>query len=313
MQTRFTIGTATVLMLVLLRLNIGWHFYSEGVKHLTEPNWSSEGFLRAAKGPLAPMFQSVLPGDYGFKAILNDSNSKADPAKQMQDRVLEAWGQLYGQFVTNFPVSENQKKDAERVLLRHQSLYQGWIGENKEAIDNWLHERDRLNAAKSLASANDVPYQKKRITDKQALQDAEAAGWLKNVRKMEQDLRLDLEGVLETDQLSASSLPSDSATLRTVDLVMTYGILTIGILLFLGLFTRLASIAGAAFLLSVVLTQPFWVTETTPTFNQLVEMFALLTLATTNVGRWAGLDFFIHYLLLQPACAAKGSSNESKS
>jgi len=312
-QTRFTIGTATVLMLVLLRLNIGWHFYSEGVKHLTEPNWSSEGFLRAAKGPLAPMFQSVLPGDYGFKAILNDRNSKADPAKQMQDRVLEAWGQLYGQFVTNFPVSENQKKDAERVLLRHQSLYQGWIGENKEAIDNWLHERDRLNAAKSLASANDVPYQKKRITDKQALQDAEAAGWLKNVRKMEQDLRLDLEGVLETDQLSAGSLPSDSATLRTVDLVMTYGILTIGILLFLGLFTRLASIAGAAFLLSVVLTQPFWVTETTPTFNQLVEMFALLTLATTNVGRWAGLDFFIHHLLLQPACAAKGSSNESKS
>ena len=43
--------------------------------------------------------------------------------------------------------------------------------------------------------------------------------------------------------------------------------------------------------------QPFWIDDTHPTFNQYVEMFALLALATTTVGRWAGLDLFVHYLI----------------
>jgi hypothetical protein len=48
------------------------------------------------------------------------------------------------------------------------------------------------------------------------------------------------------------------------------------------------------FLMSVVSMQPFWVSEAIPTYNQLVEMFALVALATTHVGRWGGLDFFVH-------------------
>jgi uncharacterized membrane protein YphA (DoxX/SURF4 family) len=282
--------------------------------------------LRAAKGPLAPMFQAVLPGDYGFKQILAgpgpqpkdpkakpDDKNPDDPDQKMLAEVKNAFGQIYSQFVSSYPLRPEQKKAADAVYNRTTSLYEAWIGENTDAINDWFHERDRLTAARSLASATEVPYQEERIADAKSKLDAEAAGWLKNVRTMEHNYRLDLEQVLDTEQLSAGSMSSPSATLRTVDAVMTYGILTIGVLLFLGLFTRLASLAGAAFLLSVVLTQPFWVSETTPTFNQLVEMFALLTLATTNVGRWAGLDFFIHYLLLQPCCAAKGSSNESKS
>ena len=47
---------------------------------------------------------------------------------------------------------------------------------------------------------------------------------------------------------------------------------------------RAACVVGAAFLFSVVMMQPFWVSETAPTFNQYVEMFALLTLATTAVA-----------------------------
>ncbi len=65
----------------------------------------------------------------------------------------------------------------------------------------------------------------------------------------------------------------------------------------LGLFTRLACVAGALFLLSVVMMQPFWVSDALPTYNQYVEMVALLALATTPVGRWAGLDYFLHRLV----------------
>jgi hypothetical protein len=59
--------------------------------------------------------------------------------------------------------------------------------------------------------------------------------------------------------------------------------------------------------------QPFWVSETAPTFNQYVEMFALLTLATTQVGRWCGLDFFLHALVAAGPRAAKGPSDVPQS
>ena len=40
--------------------------------------------------------------------------------------------------------------------------------------------------------------------------------------------------------------------------------------------------------------------------KEFIEMIAMLALAATPVGRWAGLDFFIHNLLIRPCCSAKG-------
>ena len=68
----------------------------------------------------------------------------------------------------------------------------------------------------------------------------------------------------------------------------------------IGLFTRLSAIALAIFLLSVIASQPPWIPGTIPTYNHVVECIALLVLATTPVGRWAGLDFFIHHPLFRP-------------
>jgi len=81
--------------------------------------------------------------------------------------------------------------------------------------------------------------------------------------------------------------------------------------LLLGLFTRVACVAGALFLLSVVLMQPFWVSDALPTYNQYVEMVALLALATTPVGRWAGLDYFLHKLVAGKATKGQPDAIDS--
>jgi hypothetical protein len=58
----------------------------------------------------------------------------------------------------------------------------------------------------------------------------------------------------------------------------------------------------AIFLGSVIASQPPWVAGAlTTVFNyQAVEFVALLVLASSRVGRWGGLDFFIHHLFLRP-------------
>lgn len=313
MQNRYTFGMATVVMLVLLRLNIGWHFYCEGTKHATDPSWSSEGFLRAAQGPLAPMFQSVLPGDYGLKEIVHSDLSGVQSAQAWTQGVTDEWQTYFDQFNEYYKLSDEQRKVAEKLVRRRQSQLQSWMGENREAIVTHKHEWDRIAQAEQVASADDVPYQKKRISDQEAKLTTEAKGWLAQVHGIEAELRHDLDRVLIDEQRHGGSLGASNATLKTVDTVMTYGILAIGAALILGLFTRTACVLGAVFLLQVVLTQPFWVTEASPTFNQFVEMFALLTLATTHVGRWAGLDFFVHHLLIRQCGAAKGQCDVPQS
>ena len=69
MVKRAGYSLATMVSLVVLRLVIGWHFYSEGSSHLIDPAWSSEGFLKAAKGPFADHYQSVLPGFHGWDSL----------------------------------------------------------------------------------------------------------------------------------------------------------------------------------------------------------------------------------------------------
>jgi len=67
----------------------------------------------------------------------------------------------------------------------------------------------------------------------------------------------------------------------------------VGVLLILGLFTRLASGAAALFLFSVVMTQPFWIPGTPPTYFYWIELMALLVIFATCAGRMGGLDFFL--------------------
>ncbi len=94
--------------------------------------------------------------------------------------------------------------------------------------------------------------------------------------------------------------------------LLTWALFLIGLCLMLGLFTRPAALAGAGFMLFVVMSQPSYPFVYPPDPAQLghallvnkdfVEMIALLVIASTSLGRWTGLDFFIHRFLVQPFC-----------
>jgi uncharacterized membrane protein YphA (DoxX/SURF4 family) len=90
-----------------------------------------------------------------------------------------------------------------------------------------------------------------------------------------------------------------------IDLVTRYGLTAVGACLILGLFTRTACLGGAAFLLMFYLAMPPlpWVPENLRTEGHylfvnknLIEMLALLTLATTRSGYWAGVDGIVRFL-----------------
>jgi hypothetical protein len=60
-----------------------------------------------------------------------------------------------------------------------------------------------------------------------------------------------------------------------------------------GFLTPLAGLGGAIFMISVVASQPPWLPDAKPTYYEWVEILALLTVAASFAGRFAGLDFFL--------------------
>ncbi|MDP1561950.1 MAG: TQO small subunit DoxD [Pirellulaceae bacterium] len=88
-----------------------------------------------------------------------------------------------------------------------------------------------------------------------------------------------------------------STQLYWINTIIPYFDITVGILLLLGLFSRVASLAAAGFLLGTIATQPLWVPGHDPKIIwNMVEFGALLVMAATVAGRFGGLDYFLYRL-----------------
>ena len=94
--------------------------------------------------------------------------------------------------------------------------------------------------------------------------------------------------------------------LDTANLVTMYGLTMVGVLLILGLFTRLAAIGGIGFVLLFYLCNPpfvgyFYSIPTEGSYlivnKNLVEVCALAVILLTRSGLFAGLDRILHGLV----------------
>jgi uncharacterized membrane protein YphA (DoxX/SURF4 family) len=88
-----------------------------------------------------------------------------------------------------------------------------------------------------------------------------------------------------------------------VDLLTTFVLCAVCIVLLVGLFSRLSALLGAGFLLMTYLAVPAlpWLPAAGPSEGNylfvnknLIEMLALLVLASVPTGRWFGLDALLY-------------------
>jgi uncharacterized membrane protein YphA (DoxX/SURF4 family) len=130
------------------------------------------------------------------------------------------------------------------------------------------------------------------------------------------------DGRPELGPFTPSSKPWEWTRIEQLAFLLTWALFGIGLCLMLGLFTRPAALAGAGFMLFVVMSQPSYpgVYPLDPpqlghallVNKDFVEMVALLVIASTCLGRWTGLDFFIHKYLVKPFCCRCGDEATSE-
>jgi uncharacterized membrane protein YphA (DoxX/SURF4 family) len=227
------------------------------------------------------------------------------PYYDWAQRIAADWRAIRDDVKAIPALSDEQKSRADAIYnTRSQELADYLAGET-EAITEYRHELSRLADWRSAPEASGLPFHDERIATKIAETSAPPNAWVNQVRQIEAGLLNDLRNLLTTEQReqALTTVAMDNAltdarheTLRIINITVAAVTIGVGVCLLLGFFTRLASIVGAVFLLSVIASQPPWLTESAPTMAQCIEFAALLVLAGTGAGRWAGLDYFTYAL-----------------
>jgi uncharacterized membrane protein YphA (DoxX/SURF4 family) len=124
------------------------------------------------------------------------------------------------------------------------------------------------------------------------------------VQSLESELFAAAEVLLSVEQLAAGPVPPAASPIRSINLRTLWGLTIFGLLLMLGLFTRLSALGGAALLTLFYLAMPPWpYVQEIPSIEHnlyvnkvFVEMLALLAIAAMPSGKWFGLDAAVSVL-----------------
>jgi len=292
-------------------VTIGWHFLYDGVWKIANPDlFSATPFLTTAKGPAAPLFYAMVYDIDGRARLTPEKN--ADGKEVITGKIyLDAWRGQLDAATAKYSLSDEQRQRAKQVFDRYAeslAIYfegspQKKIEGHQEAIRAYLGSLDRFEQSRR-AGGNDAAFQRQRHWDEQQKLRAEVKVWLDDLDAMGEEYRSALWSILTDEQKAKGPIPVGLTRADLMDFAVTWGLTAIGFCMIVGLCNRLACLGGAAFLVSVLLTQPPWPTIYPPApevvghalvvDKNFVEMVAMLALACLPVGRWGGLDAFVH-------------------
>ncbi|TWU48771.1 hypothetical protein Poly51_46740 [Rubripirellula tenax] len=281
-------------MLVLLRISIGWHFYSEGVEKRDAGNWSAAPFFANAKGPLAGEFRKMVWDADGALRLNKQAN-------------LHYWAVFRDQVGAHYGFDDAQKRQAQVNYAKAVEQYDWVIDENAAELEEYELGRDRIATLETQGREKTL---RDGVTSLGGQRDTIRKEWtskassaLKQIDEIWEGYEIAQNAVATSEQSEGRPMfkMAKPRTARVdtsvVDGIIPYFDIAVGLCLLFGLFTPVAALAAAGFLGSVFLSQYPPSTGPQSSNYQLIESMACLVLAGTGAGRFAGLDFFLHLII----------------
>lgn len=289
----------TVLIALLaLRLIVGFHFFSEGYSKVKSGNFSCAGFLNQARGPLAPHFHRLLD-DYDGRLRL----SIAEDMSINTDQTFAIWDDFVDSICRQKELDDSQVKQTQLVLSQSKKHLTGFLAGNELEILGWISGEDRLagfqrDGEYRTETADHVESLYGQVQTIRRDRDKVARPWFSEVEATWDELESRINGIAgitSADERIGLSRPfaPEWSSQYIIDRFLPWFDLIVGSLLIVGLFSRVAALAGIGLLLGVVATQPFWVMGAQNTYYQWIEIAGLLVLFATAAGRFGGLDYFL--------------------
>jgi len=284
-----------VAALAFLRIVLGLHFFLEGLSHLRDPDWSSAGFRKAAVGPLGDWYRSFLPqtGDWSATLGANDGRSVGDAAKAWQESVVASWRSLLDARMKDAAAPSDARKAAEKSLAAASEELAGYVAGLEDDLTEYRLQVARLAGMEHRPGAVEIPFERERVTKKKKELGGQAAGWMRDVSAIGDKLVAEWDSQLPDGDRRRAAAAGVKSSLWRADRFVSWSLVTIGACLVLGFLTKFNAMGGVCFLASVIASQPFWVPGAQSTYDQWVEIAALLVVAALPIGGWSGLDYFL--------------------
>lgn len=301
-----------VAALAFLRIVIGLHFFLEGLSHLRDPEWSSAGFRKAAVGPLADWYRTSLPetGDWSGTVGRVDGRDAGEAVAAWRSSIVADWRRRLDARLAKVPLDEAGKTEATARLDAAAEALEAYCDGLGEDLADFRREAERLATMERRPGADAIPFERERVTKKRRELAGKANAWMTDASAIGNKLVGDWDARLP-DAAARLKAAADPPALWKADRFVSWSLVTIGACLVLGILVKFNAMGGVCFLASVVASQPFWVAGAQPTYNQWVELAALLAIAALPTGGWSGLDYFLKSWCPW-SCCSTGSSSEAK-
>ncbi|WP_404308837.1 DoxX family protein [Neorhodopirellula lusitana] len=284
------LGQIAIIMLVILRITIGYHFLSEGTEKYRAGNWTATPFFANAKGPLAGEFRKMV-WDHDGKFRLDEK------------RVKIVWATYRDRIGSHYGFDQKQKEQAQRNYADAVDQWEYIVELNANEIEEFelgLGRIDKLDHDPVRDGVSSLGGQRESVRRELS---QKINPTLKQIDAIWANYETAQKRVATSEQ--ANSQPTYDlvkprlALMDTsvIDKLLPYFDMTIGWMLILGMFTPIAALACGGFLLSVFLSQYPPSTGPGSSNYQLIEALACFVLAATGAGRFAGIDFFLHLLV----------------
>jgi uncharacterized membrane protein YphA (DoxX/SURF4 family) len=295
--------------------------------------FSSAGYFGEARGPLGGVMRQAIgdPDDRLLErlAVLPLPEGK-DPASdnaktRMPAALASDWQSFLARFTSHYGLDDQQQKLAQVKLEQAETNFVQWLTAGEKAVEHKYPSgtveitqpnlkrveeyRDAVNRVRDIY-AKELPAFGKDVEKGRLLTAKADAAQLRKSLQADVDEQTDKLKKALVDVLSDSQRALDtpaetksSEFLHRLDVVTAWFLFGVGATLLFGLLTRLSCVLAAGFLLMTYLSVPAFPWLPVPPQQEgsyffvsknVIEMLALLTLATTPSGRWFGIDGFVY-------------------
>ena len=159
---------AAVILLVILRVGIGWQLLYEGMWKLdtlsTQSPWSSDGYLKSATGPMRGVFRTMT-GDPDDKAWLNP------------ETVAARWDSFNKRFSSHYKLNDGQKARLTQLIdgaSSHDAVLE--LDALPEGVDFAAAKLDKTISFDAAAKRLRIDGKRRMLASEKATLDAQVAG-----------------------------------------------------------------------------------------------------------------------------------------